>query len=64
MSREWYGIVRWNPDDVIVAAASNDIEMSTGQAIEWWEKNEEAFKNRMVELGNEVLSYMDFASER
>lgn len=60
MSKEWYGIVRWHADDVIVAAASNDVEMTREQAIEWWQKNEENFKNRMVELGNEILSYMDF----
>lgn len=56
----WYGIVRWHPKDVIAAAESNGVKMNMGQAIDWWEKNEQAFINRMTEEGNEILSYMDF----
>ena len=58
--KEWYGITRWSPEDVIAAAALNNVTMTEEQAVAWWEKNEESFKNRMVELGNEILSYMDY----
>ncbi|MPM86452.1 hypothetical protein SDC9_133541 [bioreactor metagenome] len=34
--------------------------MTFEQAVAWWEKNEEDFKARMTEMGNEVLSYMDY----
>ena len=58
--KEWYGIVRWHPDDVIAAAAASGVSLTTEQAVAWWEKNEEYFKARMTELGNEVLTYMEF----
>ncbi|NMB69755.1 hypothetical protein GYA27_00935 [candidate division WWE3 bacterium] len=58
--QEWYGIVRWHPEDVIAAAASNGVEMTFEQAVAWWEKNEQAFVDRMTEAGNDILSYMDF----
>ncbi len=57
---EWYGIVRWHPYDVISAASLNDVTLTFDQAVAWLEKNEEAFKNRMTELGNEVLEDMDY----
>jgi len=36
----------------------NGMKMTKEQAAAWWEENERYFKNRMVELGNEVLSAM------
>lgn len=60
MAKEWYGIVRWHPDDVIEAAKNNGVEMTFEQAVAWWERNEEDFKARMTEMGNEVLSYMEY----
>lgn len=56
----WYGIVRWHPEDVIAAAASNGVKLTSEQAVAWWEKNERSFIDRMTEEGNEILSYMDF----
>lgn len=56
----WYGVVRWSTEDVIAAAAENGVKMTEEQAIEWWKKNEQEFKSRMVELGNETLSDMEF----
>lgn len=32
--KEWYGIVRWHPDDVIEAAKSNGVEITFDQAVE------------------------------
>lgn len=60
MKNTWYGVVRWSIDDVIAAAAENGVKMTEKQAAEWWEKNERSFKERMVELGNETLSSMEF----
>ena len=56
----WYGVVRWTTEDVISAAAENGVEMTEEQAAEWWKKNEQSYKNRMVELGNETLADMEF----
>lgn len=56
----WYGVVRWSTEDVIAAAAENGVKMTEEQAAEWWKRNEQAFKNIMVELGNETLANMDF----
>lgn len=56
--RKWYGIVRWTPEDVITAAEECGIEMTIEEAENWWVKNEQYFKNSMVELGNEVLADM------
>lgn len=55
---KWYGITRWSAEDVIAAAEENGMKMTKEQAAAWWEENERYFKNRMVELGNEVLSAM------
>jgi hypothetical protein len=60
MAKEWFGIVRWHPGDVIEAAKNNGVEMTFEQAVAWWEKNERAFIDRITEEGNEILSYMDF----
>lgn len=56
----WYGVVRWSTEDVIAAAAENGVKLTEEQAAEWWKKNEQSFKNRMVELGNETLADMEF----
>lgn len=55
---KWFGITRWSTADVIAAAEENGVTMTDEQAKAWWAENEESFKNRMVELGNEVLSDM------
>lgn len=56
----WYGATRWSTADVIAAAEENGVGMTEEQAVAWWMKNEEIFKDQMVELGNEVLSMMDY----
>lgn len=58
--KEWYGVVRWSPEDVIAAAAELGVTLTTDQAVAWWEQNEASFQSRLVELGNEVLADMDY----
>lgn len=57
----WHAITRWCADDVIEAAKANGIEMTPQQAELWWKKNENWFKNALVEYGNEVLADANFS---
>ena len=56
----WHAITRWCADDVIEAAKENGIEMTPRQAKLWLKKNENWFRNIIVEYGNEVLANADF----
>lgn len=58
VEQPWHGITRWCADDVIGVAKSVGREMSVAQAENWWTANEKAFKNTMVEAGNELLETM------
>lgn len=58
--KQWYGIVRWSPEDVIAAAEDHGVTMTNEQAVVWWRQNEVPFQSRLVELGNEVLADMDY----
>lgn len=59
-SDEWFGIVRWTVENVIAAAAEQGVSLTAETAAAWWRNNENAFKNIMVEYGNQVLSDMDY----
>lgn len=56
----WFAETRWCTDDIIGIAKDNGIEMTPQQAKQWWKKNENWFKNALVEYGNEVLEDADF----
>ena len=51
---------RWCIDDIIGIAKDNGIEMTPQQAEQWWKKNENWFRNALVEYGNEVLENVNF----
>ena len=51
---------RWCIDDIIGIAKDNGIEMTQQQAEQWWKKNENWFRNALVEYGNEVLENVNF----
>lgn len=53
-----FGVVRWHAADLVAAATKVGIDMTPEKAVNWWKTNETAFKNRMMELGNEVLEDM------
>lgn len=57
---EWN--VFWSAEDVIEAAAKNDIELTEEQAVAWWSKNGHVFLESLIEHGNEVLSDMSFGT--
>lgn len=57
----WFAETRWCTDDIIGIAKDNGIEMTPQQAEQWWKKNENWFKNALVEYGNEVLEDADFS---
>lgn len=56
----WFAKTRWCTDDIIGIAKDNGIEMTPQQAERWWKKNENWFKNALVEYGNEVLENVNF----
>lgn len=57
----WFAETRWSTDDIIGIAKDNGIEMTPQQAEQWWKKNENWFKNALVEYGNEVLADANFS---
>lgn len=57
----WFAETRWCTDDIIGIAKDNGIEMTPQQAEQWWKKNENWFKNALVEYGNEVLADANFS---
>lgn len=60
VNQYWFAETRWCTDDIIGIAKGNGIEMTPQQAEQWWKKNENWFKNALVEYGNEVLEDADF----
>ena len=56
----WFAETRWCTDDVIGIAKDNGIEMTPQRAEQWWKKNENWFRNALVEYGNEVLANADY----
>jgi hypothetical protein len=60
---DWYAVVRWSVEDVICAAQKQGVELTEEQARRWWQRNERAFREMLVEDGNERLSYMSFDEE-
>lgn len=61
IKERWFAETRWCTDDIIGIAKDNGIEMTPQQAEQWWKKNENWFKNALVEYGNEVLANADFS---
>lgn len=57
----WFAPTCWCTDDIIGVAKDNGIEMTPQQAEQWWKKNENWFRNVLVEYGNEVLANADFS---
>lgn len=60
VNQYWFAETRWCIDDIIGIAKDNGIEMTPQQAEQWWKKNENWFKNALVEYGNEVLEDASF----
>ena len=60
VNQYWFAETRWCIDDVIGIVKDNGIEMTPQQAEQWWKKNENWFKNALVEYGNEVLEDASF----
>lgn len=56
----WFAETRWCTDDIIGIAKDNGIEMTPQRAEQWWKKNENWFRNALVEYGNEVLANADY----
>lgn len=56
----WFAETHWCTDDVVEAAKRKGIVLTPQQAELWWKKNENWFKNALVEYGNEVLEDADF----
>ena len=61
VDKYWFAETRWCTDDIIGIAKDNGIEMTQQQAEQWWKKNENWFKNVLVEYGNEVLADVNFS---
>lgn len=61
VNQYWFAETRWCTDDIIGIAKDNGIEMTPQQAEQWWKKNENWFKNALVEYGNEILFNADFS---
>lgn len=61
VDKYWFAETRWCTDDIIGIAKDNGIEMTQQQAEQWWKKNENWFKNVLVEYGNEVLADANFS---
>lgn len=61
VNQYWFAETRWCIDDIIGIAKDNGIEMTPQQAEKWWKKNENWFRNALVEYGNEVLANADFS---
>lgn len=57
----WFAPTCWCTDDIIGIAKDNEVEMTPQQAEQWWKKNENWFRNALVEYGNEVLANADFS---
>ena len=57
----WFAPTCWCTDDVIDAAKQKGIVLTPKQAELWWKKNENWFRNALVEYGNEVLANVDFS---
>lgn len=53
-----HAVTQWYADDVIKVAKSAGIEMTDEQAEDWWRENERAFRQMMVQAGNEMLETM------
>lgn len=53
----------WSLGDVIDAAAEQGVVMTAQQAYDWWKKNENWFRECLVERGNEILANVDFGNE-
>ena len=60
VNQYWFAETRWCTDDIIGIAKDNGVEMTPQQAEQWWKKNENWFRNALVEYGNEVLADADF----
>lgn len=52
----WFAGTQWHADDVIGVAAEQGVTLTREQASQWWKKNQRAFHNRLVEVGNEMLA--------
>lgn len=61
VNQYWFAETRWCTDDIIGIAKDNGIKMTPQQAEQLWKKNENWFKNIIVEYGNEVLEDADFS---
>ena len=59
-SQIFFGDISWTIYDVMGIAEQHGIKMNEVQAEEWWKKNERAFKNLLIERGNEIIEEMGF----
>jgi hypothetical protein len=60
VNQYWFAETRWCIDDVIDAAKKKGTVLTPQQAEQWWKKNENWFRNALVEYGNEVLENVNF----
>lgn len=58
----WFADTRWHVDDAIGTAAEHGVTLTREQAAQWWEANQRWFHERLVELGNDMLSCVDWDS--
>ena len=58
----WFADTRWHVDDVIGVAAEHGVTLTREQAAQWWEVNQRWFHERLAELGNDMLSCVDWDS--
>lgn len=60
VNQYWFAETRWCIDDVIDAAKKKGTVLTPQQAEQWWKKNENWFRNALVEYGNKVLENVNF----
>lgn len=58
----WFANTRWHVDDAIGVAAEHGVTLTREQAAQWWEANQGWFHERLVEIGNDMLSCIDWDS--
>lgn len=58
-----YASVSWTADDVITAAEQRDIQITEAQAVEWLDRNGKQLRDRLVEVGWQVIDELMCADD-
>lgn len=61
--QKWFAVTRWSAEDVVAAAKAKGVHMTEQQAVDWWRKNESAFRDTITQYGNEILADMNFEED-